>query len=219
MGAEDQCAREVERGQVNASKNQEDEVKVPSDDEIAAKAIALKDVSLERFDEADVGGVCWRGNGLWTGQEDANDNLVLVVQNPDQLMDVAVTCVVPVIEGSTTEVLVSNGHPRKVRLLSNIISSLQTSEEKRKVAKVIQRKGRGCSRTYAVSTSERGHVKLMESEWRRISEEVSMPVSILEKLRRLKGFLKVWNRESFGSVDLQIEVTTDLLNDLEGRVE
>ncbi|KAK8677347.1 hypothetical protein V6N13_142891 [Hibiscus sabdariffa] len=66
---------------------------------------------------------------------------------------------------------------------------------------------------------KRGHVKLMESEWRRISEEVSMPVSILEKLRRLKGFLKVWNRESFGSVDLQIEVTTDLLNDLEGRVE
>ncbi|KAK8696618.1 hypothetical protein V6N13_001750 [Hibiscus sabdariffa] len=28
-------------------------------------------------------------------------------------------------------------------------------------------------------------------------------------------FLKVWNRESFGSVDLQIETTTELLNDLE----
>ncbi|KAK8605137.1 hypothetical protein V6N13_082591 [Hibiscus sabdariffa] len=49
---------------------------------------------------------------------------------------------------------------------------------------------------------KRGHVKLMESEWRRISVDVSSPVSILEKLRRLKAFLKVWNRESFGGVDL-----------------
>ncbi|KAK8682807.1 hypothetical protein V6N13_055180 [Hibiscus sabdariffa] len=52
---------------------------------------------------------------------------------------------------------------------------------------------------------KRGHVKLMESEWHRISEEASTSLSILEKLRRLKGFLKVWTRESFGSVDLQIE--------------
>ncbi|KAK8554170.1 hypothetical protein V6N12_031142 [Hibiscus sabdariffa] len=62
-----------------------------------------------------------------------------------------------------------------------------------------------------------GHVKLMESKWRQISEEASSPLSILEKMRLLKGFLKVWNTESFGSVDLQIEVTTELLNDLEGR--
>ncbi|KAK8613482.1 hypothetical protein V6N13_101244 [Hibiscus sabdariffa] len=66
---------------------------------------------------------------------------------------------------------------------------------------------------------EQGHVKLMELEWHRISEEASSPLSTLEKLRLLNGFLKVWNRESFGSVNLQIEVTTDLLNDLEGRDE
>ncbi|KAK8677346.1 hypothetical protein V6N13_142890 [Hibiscus sabdariffa] len=205
MGAEDQCAREVERGQVNASKNQEDEVKVPSDDEIAAKAIALKDVSLERFDEADVGGVCWRGNGLWTGQEDANDNLVLVVQNPDQLMDVAVTCVVPVIEGSTTEVLVSNGHPRKVRLLSNIISSLQTSEEKRKVAKVIQRKGRGCSRTYAVSTSEVADISLSDLDLLHRQE------IILKEAATTVGFGKLLGAKTIGCEAAIVQDITRIL--------
>ncbi|KAK8521814.1 hypothetical protein V6N12_066397 [Hibiscus sabdariffa] len=55
----------------------------------------------------------------------------------------------------------------------------------------------------------------MESEWRMISEKVVSPLSIIEKLLLLKVFLKVWNRESYGSVDLQIEVTTDLLNHLE----
>ncbi|KAK8689590.1 hypothetical protein V6N13_088304 [Hibiscus sabdariffa] len=62
-----------------------------------------------------------------------------------------------------------------------------------------------------------GHVKLMELEWRWSSEEASMPLSILEKLRRLKGFLNMWNREYFDTVDLQIEVTMNLLNDLEGE--
>ncbi|KAK8632527.1 hypothetical protein V6N13_072918 [Hibiscus sabdariffa] len=66
---------------------------------------------------------------------------------------------------------------------------------------------------------KKGHVKFMELKYRRISEEAVSPLSILEKLRPLKGFLKVWNCESFGSVDLQIEVTTDLLNDLEERDE
>ncbi|KAK8690692.1 hypothetical protein V6N13_074220 [Hibiscus sabdariffa] len=58
-----------------------------------------------------------------------------------------------------------------------------------------------------------------DSEWRRIRVEASSPLSILEKLRRLKGFLKVWNHKSFGSVDLHIDVTTNLLIDLEGRDE
>ncbi|KAK8650232.1 hypothetical protein V6N13_139878 [Hibiscus sabdariffa] len=64
---------------------------------------------------------------------------------------------------------------------------------------------------------KRGHVKLMELEWHRISDEVVSSLSSIEKLRVLKGFLKLWNRESFGSVDLQIEVITDLLNNLEER--
>ncbi|KAK8691227.1 hypothetical protein V6N13_074745 [Hibiscus sabdariffa] len=59
----------------------------------------------------------------------------------------------------------------------------------------------------------------MESEWCRMSAEAISPIPILEKLQRLKGFLKVWNHESFESVDLQIEVNTELLNDLEGRDE
>ncbi|KAK8573835.1 hypothetical protein V6N13_096766 [Hibiscus sabdariffa] len=63
----------------------------------------------------------------------------------------------------------------------------------------------------------RGHVKLMETKWCQMSAEAVSLLPILEKLGQLKGFLKVWNRESFGSVDLQIVVNTELLNDLEGR--
>ncbi|KAK8622094.1 hypothetical protein V6N13_097720 [Hibiscus sabdariffa] len=55
----------------------------------------------------------------------------------------------------------------------------------------------------------------MESKWCKISEEFVSPLSIIEKLRLLKAFLKVWNHESFGSIELHIEVTMDLLNDLE----
>ncbi|KAK8477037.1 hypothetical protein V6N12_057984 [Hibiscus sabdariffa] len=49
----------------------------------------------------------------------------------------------------------------------------------------------------------------------RITDSAPSPLSFVEKLRSLKAFLKVWNRESFGSVDLQFETTTELLNDLE----
>ncbi|KAK8701323.1 hypothetical protein V6N13_019711 [Hibiscus sabdariffa] len=63
------------------------------------------------------------------------------------------------------------------------------------------------------------HVKLMKTEWRRIGEVSDATLSILDKLRLLKAFLKVWNQKLFGSVDLQIEATTDLLNDLEERDE
>ncbi|KAK8644559.1 hypothetical protein V6N13_123862 [Hibiscus sabdariffa] len=55
----------------------------------------------------------------------------------------------------------------------------------------------------------------MGAEWRRISEEAHSPVSFMDKLRSLKSFLKVWNLVSFGSVDLQIETTKELLNDLD----
>ncbi|KAK8690845.1 hypothetical protein V6N13_074371 [Hibiscus sabdariffa] len=56
---------------------------------------------------------------------------------------------------------------------------------------------------------KRGHVKLMEKEWCRIGEESDSVLSILDKLHLLKAFLKVWNRKSFGSVDLQIKVMTE----------
>ncbi|KAK8685347.1 hypothetical protein V6N13_041350 [Hibiscus sabdariffa] len=61
----------------------------------------------------------------------------------------------------------------------------------------------------------RGHVRTMEAEWNRITNSASTPLSFVDKLRSLKAFLKVWNRESFGSVYLQIETTTELLNNLE----
>ncbi|KAK8708446.1 hypothetical protein V6N13_059486 [Hibiscus sabdariffa] len=55
----------------------------------------------------------------------------------------------------------------------------------------------------------------MEAEWHRITDSAQTPLPFVDKLRSMKAFLKVWNRESFGSVDLQIETTTELLNDFE----
>ncbi|KAK9011333.1 hypothetical protein V6N11_044185 [Hibiscus sabdariffa] len=192
-------------------------------DEATANVVVSKDLLILKSDEADVEGVRWRGNELWNGQEDAH-NIIVPTGDSEQLVDVAVVCAGPGFEGSNAEVKVFNTNSRKVRLLSDVINSLQTLKEKRKAIK------KGCGRPrksivsnaqiadISLSDSDLGHVQLMESKWRRIGEEASMPVTILEKLRRLKSFLKVWNRESFGSVDLQIEVTTDLLIDLDERV-
>ncbi|KAK8576427.1 hypothetical protein V6N13_032349 [Hibiscus sabdariffa] len=61
-----------------------------------------------------------------------------------------------------------------------------------------------------------GHVRAMELEWKcRLSGVVL--VSFVNKLHALKVYLKVWNRETFGSVDLQIEVVSGLLNALDER--
>ncbi|KAK8595280.1 hypothetical protein V6N13_123160 [Hibiscus sabdariffa] len=330
-------------------------------DEANATAVVSKDLLIVNSDEAEVEGVRWRGNELWNGQEEAL-NAIVQTGDSEQLVDVVGVCVGPGFEGSNADVKMSNNNSRKVRLLSDVISSLQTPEEKRKAIK----KGRGRPRKAIVSNvkiadislsdsnlrielvflvetkfevvseavvkspwwtdsfsflmlapevlsrgiliiwelgnldardsfidpnfilirgvwcvenwdcamiatyapflslderrrcvgdtyygwfrlfrggsrsvgypgcgesvhlfilnrgvsdhAQKGHVQLMESEWCRIGEEASMPVTILEKLRQLKSFLKVWNRESFRSVDLQIEVTTDLLNDLDERV-
>ncbi|KAK8573836.1 hypothetical protein V6N13_096767 [Hibiscus sabdariffa] len=57
-------------------------------------------------------------------------NALKPVAREDQLVDVAVDCVGPIAEGSNIEVLAANGCKWKVRLLSDIISSLQTPEEK-----------------------------------------------------------------------------------------
>ncbi|KAK8515905.1 hypothetical protein V6N12_016211 [Hibiscus sabdariffa] len=171
-------------------------------------AVVRREESLDKSPEAVVGEVLWRGNDLWCGQEIASDALKPVARE-DQLVDVAVDCVGPIAEGSNIEVLVANGCKWKVRLLSDIISSLQMPEEKQQADKAKQRRGRGRPR--------KGHMKLMKSKWCRMSAEAVSPLPILEKLGQLKGFLKVWNRESFGSVDLQIVVNTELLNDLEGR--
>ncbi|KAK8653099.1 hypothetical protein V6N13_127114 [Hibiscus sabdariffa] len=377
-------------------------------DEATAIVVVSKDLLIVKSDEAEVEGVRWRWNELWNGQEEA-PNTIVPTGDSEQLVDVAVVCAGPGFEGSNAEVKVSTNNSRKVRLLSDVINSLQTPEEKRKAIKkghgrprksvvsnaqiadtslsdldLVHRHGVllkealaivkfgklfgaktvGCEaaivqdiarifanktklevvseavvkslwwtdsfsflmsaseglsggiliiwelderhrcdgdlRTMAVFVSfveeaglldipaagkvftwygagskasrldrflvspmwveqfrgleqfilnrgvsdhapvrlssgefdwgprpfrflncwleKKGHVQLMESEWRRIDEKASMPVTILEKLQRLKSFLKVWNRESFGSVDLQIEVTTDLLNDLDERV-
>ncbi|KAK8998548.1 hypothetical protein V6N11_083935 [Hibiscus sabdariffa] len=57
--------------------------------------------------------------------------------------------------------------------------------------------------------------RVLERFLTRITDSAPSPLSFVEKLRSLKVFLKVWNRESFGSVDLQIETTAEFLNDLE----
>ncbi|KAK8613483.1 hypothetical protein V6N13_101245 [Hibiscus sabdariffa] len=107
----------------------------------------------ERIDREDV-----------RGQDGATDALVPAVRDHEQLVDEAVNCVGPVVEGSNTEVLVSNGHKRKVRLLTDIISSLQTPEEKRKAAKAVQRRGHGRPCKSAISTSEIADISLNDSD-------------------------------------------------------
>ncbi|KAK8713372.1 hypothetical protein V6N13_148592 [Hibiscus sabdariffa] len=61
------------------------------------------------------------------------------------------------------------------------------------------------------------HVQLMGKERDRISSMAKSSISIMDKLQSLKPFLKIWNRESFVSVDLQIEVSTELINYLDER--
>ncbi|KAL4326071.1 hypothetical protein GQ457_11G031760 [Hibiscus cannabinus] len=445
---EDLCPNELEEGQVIATGGPVVGIEEMATDEAKATAVVSKDLLIVPSDEPEVEGVRWRGNDLWNGQEEAS-NAMVQTEDAEQLVDVVVICAGPGFEGSNAEVKLVNNNSRKVRLLSDVISSLQTPEEKRKEIK----KGRGRPRKVSVSNApiadislsdsdlahrqevllkeatatvefgkllgattvggigssvkrsairkvlrqqrielaflvetkledvseavvkslwwtdsftflmsasvglsggiliiweqdlwrrllsvigdltepcccggdfnavlsldkrrhcvgdlrnmtgfrsfveeaglldipaagkvftwygagskasrldrflvsplwvekfrgleqfilnrgvsdhasvrlssgecdwgprlfrflncwleKKGHVRLMESEWRRIGEAACSPVNILEKLRRLKSFLKVWNRESFGSVDLQIEVTTDLLNDLDERI-
>ncbi|KAK8583180.1 hypothetical protein V6N13_021892 [Hibiscus sabdariffa] len=211
------------------------------------------------------------------GQSCAHEGVASAMRVDEQLADGAEECDEPILEGSNAEVIISNGHKRKVQLLTDVIHSLQSLE-----GEVTSDEGDSMAGSWASSVVEtfhyddsaldvplccgcdinavlyleerrhcvgdkrgmagfasfvedvglldlsalgkaftwfgtglKGHVKLMESEWRMISEKVVSPLSIIEKLLLLKVFLKVWNRESYGSVDLQIEVTTDLLNHLE----
>ncbi|KAK8510384.1 hypothetical protein V6N11_082433 [Hibiscus sabdariffa] len=174
---EERCDQVDARGTNNVVGGCDDGVKVQVDDGVANGVAVRQEESLVRSPEASLGGVCWRGNSLWSGHEGVSNALVPTVRE-EQLVDVVVNYIGPVVEGSTTEVLVTNEYKRKVRLLIDVISSLQSPEEKRKADKALQRQGHG-----------------------------------------RPCFLKVWNRESFGSVDLQIEVNTELLNDLEGRGE
>ncbi|KAK8564812.1 hypothetical protein V6N12_058394 [Hibiscus sabdariffa] len=66
--------------------------------------------------------------------------------------------------------------------------------------------------------AEKAHVKLMKDEWRRISDTDPL-VSVVDKLRKLKVFLKQWNRVTFGSIDAQIEAATTLLNELDEKLD
>ncbi|KAK8675612.1 hypothetical protein V6N13_033677 [Hibiscus sabdariffa] len=120
-----------------------------AEDEATANAVVSKDLLIAKSDEADVEGVRWRGNGLWNGQEEAS-NIIVPTGDSEQLVDVVVVCVGPGFEGSNTEVKVANNNSRKVRLLSDIINSLQAPEEKRKAAK----KGRGRPCKSAVSNAQ-----------------------------------------------------------------
>ncbi|KAK8515900.1 hypothetical protein V6N12_016206 [Hibiscus sabdariffa] len=69
-------------------------------------------------------------NSSSSGESEIASNALKPVAREDQLVDVAVDCVGPIAEGSNIEVLAANGCKWKVRLLSDIISSLQTPEEK-----------------------------------------------------------------------------------------
>ncbi|KAK8695639.1 hypothetical protein V6N13_000790 [Hibiscus sabdariffa] len=107
-------------------------------------------VSEEQSDREDVRGTVniygsyADGMKVSSDEEAAADFAARAGRSGGSLVDVAVNCVGPVAEGSNAEMLVTNGHKRKVRLLTDIISSLHSLEEKRKADKADKR--RGCGR-------------------------------------------------------------------------
>ncbi|KAK8578579.1 hypothetical protein V6N13_100412 [Hibiscus sabdariffa] len=139
---EERCDQVDARGTNNVVGGCDDGVKVQVDDGVANGVAVRQEESLVRSPEASLGGVCWRGNSLWSGHEGVSNALVPTVRE-EQLVDVVVNYIGPVVEGSTTEVLVTNEYKRKVRLLIDVISSLQSPEEKRKADKALQRQGHG----------------------------------------------------------------------------
>ncbi|KAK8652758.1 hypothetical protein V6N13_126783 [Hibiscus sabdariffa] len=128
-------------------------------DEATANVVVSKDLLILKSDEADVEGVRWRGNELWNGQEDAH-NIIVPTGDSEQLVDVAVVCAGPGFEGSNAEVKVFNTNSRKVRLLSDVINSLQTLKEKRKAIK----KGCGRPRKSIVSNAQIADISLSDSD-------------------------------------------------------
>ncbi|KAK8656925.1 hypothetical protein V6N13_098859 [Hibiscus sabdariffa] len=163
--------------------------------------------------------------------------LVPALRDPDQLVDVVVTCVGPIVEGSNSEGTILKEASATMEfgkllgakticreeavylvwgwiegeLFGSIFSLAYVFEQFRGLEQFILQRGVSDHALIWLSSGfvdwgprpfrflnywleKRGHVKLMESEWRRISAEASKPLPILEKLRRLKGLLKVWNR-------------------------
>ncbi|KAL4297466.1 hypothetical protein GQ457_12G006980 [Hibiscus cannabinus] len=140
--------------------------------------------------------------------------VVVVVDEQD--VDGAGECDGLVLEGSNAEVVVSNGkntrrgHPRKDDILSLDIVDISLSD-----SNLLHRKEAILKE--AAVTVDFG--KLLGAKTIG-SEEVivhDIPRFSRKANNWWQSFLKVWNQESFGSVDLQIDVTTDLLNDLEER--
>ncbi|KAK8995363.1 hypothetical protein V6N11_069798 [Hibiscus sabdariffa] len=123
-------------------------LKMPPE-ELVADDIDTRQDMLESFHEAELGEVCWRGNGLWNGHEGVTEALVPTVRDQEQLVDVVVSCVGPIVEGSTTE----------------------TPEEKRKATKEVSRWGRSCPRK-SVPTSAIADISLSDSDLLHLREAI-----------------------------------------------
>ncbi|KAK8676233.1 hypothetical protein V6N13_034285 [Hibiscus sabdariffa] len=184
-GEEERCDQVDARGTYNVVGGYDDGVKVQVDDGVANGVAVRQEESLVRSLEASLGRVCWRGNGLWNGHEGVSDALVPTVHE-EQLVDVAVNCIGPVVEGSTTEELVANGYKRKVRLLTNVISSLHSPEEKRKADKALQWWGRGCPRKSA-AISEIVDISLTNSDLLHRKEAILKEAEETVKFDKLLG--------------------------------
>ncbi|KAK8521815.1 hypothetical protein V6N12_066398 [Hibiscus sabdariffa] len=62
------------------------------------------------------------------GQSCAHEGVASAMRVDEQLADGAEECDEPILEGSNAEVIISNGHKRKVQLLTDVIHSLQSLE-------------------------------------------------------------------------------------------
>ncbi|KAK8562259.1 hypothetical protein V6N12_010345 [Hibiscus sabdariffa] len=128
--------------------------------EVSANVGSGNLIEVDQFHEVEMGGVNWRGNGLWDGQSCIPTIDVLVAVVDERAVNRARGCVGPVLEGSNVEVVVSNGQRRKVRLLANVIHSLQLLEERLLAQKV----SRGRPRKEDFVALEIADIALRDSE-------------------------------------------------------
>ncbi|KAK9028557.1 hypothetical protein V6N11_025713 [Hibiscus sabdariffa] len=151
----------------------------------------------------ETGQVLWRENQLWdtVGEGVESDaqvtkkEVVSALPGSDGLNLELGGPVVP-YKGTATDVMMYRGSHRKVRLLNDVIRSVQSPSEV--LANANRKgKGRGRPRKEGVRFSGKQRLRLL------------LPSTIGNE---------EWNRESFVCVETQIETTTALLNDLDDRV-
>ncbi|KAK8716620.1 hypothetical protein V6N13_043925 [Hibiscus sabdariffa] len=105
----------------------------------------------------------------------------------------------PVFEGSTTEIVNIHGSRRKVRLLSDVIQSVLSPEERELPAKYSSKKGRGRLRKKVVSSSVVANISLSDSYLHNRKE------AILKEAASTVDFGKLLGVKTIGREDVIVQ--------------